>query len=147
MHDDPFCSHVDCFTLQWSDSLNYYAFPPFSQMLQDSATITLVVPLWPNQPWFPLLLDLLVENPIILPKQLPYLPWDPNTSHPLTNSLTMISAKLSGDLCSTLAYQSKLPHSSWQNSPLPLYKAIIQQLKAGKSFVHHNRKIFFNLTP
>ena len=80
---DPFCSHVDCFTLQWSDSLDYYAFPPFSQILptiwkilQDSTTITLVAPLWPNQPWFSLLLDQLVENLIILPKQLPYLPWD-----------------------------------------------------------------------
>ena len=65
----------------WVDSMrhpwvkeNGWANPPFSligQVLQkveqEGSTITLLAPLWPAQPWFPKLLSLLVEPPILVP--------------------------------------------------------------------------------
>lgn len=55
---DPGSEVLDAFTVPW-DSLNFYAFPPFSLILRtlqkiqrEKATGILVVPNWPGQPWF-----------------------------------------------------------------------------------------------
>jgi hypothetical protein len=52
------CSAVDAFTVKWSDG--FYAFPPFNlvgrvirKIFYDNASGIVVVPQWPNQPWFP----------------------------------------------------------------------------------------------
>ena len=59
---DPGSRYVDTFSIDWS-KFSFYAFPPFSlvprcvqTISQDKAKGILVVPLWPTQPWFPLLL-------------------------------------------------------------------------------------------
>lgn len=53
----------------------FYAFGPFSitpivlQKIQaKEATELLVVPCWPLQPWWPLVMRLLVQEPLVLPK-------------------------------------------------------------------------------
>jgi len=61
---------VDAMSLQW-DRMDAYVFPPWSMIqevlvklsLATACVFTLVVPRWPNRPWFPLLLDLLVDVP------------------------------------------------------------------------------------
>ncbi|XP_066600758.1 uncharacterized protein [Prorops nasuta] len=52
---------IDAFTLNWSNEF-FYAFPPFALILKmlvkikrENATGIIVVPLWRNQPWFPIL--------------------------------------------------------------------------------------------
>jgi len=59
---------IDAFTVSWKDYF-FYAFPPFSMILKTlrkirnkKATGIIVVPEWPNQPWFPLLRKLCVSN-------------------------------------------------------------------------------------
>ena len=54
----------------------FYAFPPFSiipkvlQKIQaEEATGLLVVPCWLTQPWWPLVMRLLVQEPLVLPKK------------------------------------------------------------------------------
>ena len=66
---DPNAWKVDAFTLDWGP-LDLYAFPPvclISKCLQkiraDNAQEMLVVPYWPTQAWFPLLSDMLFEEP------------------------------------------------------------------------------------
>jgi hypothetical protein len=68
---DPNAMHSDAFTLDWSN-LTAYAFPPFSLDLipallhkakREQATLVLVAPLWTTQPWWPLLIELLVDYP------------------------------------------------------------------------------------
>lgn len=61
---------TDAFTQSWSD---VYAFPPFALVLRtlckiqsDQATGILVVPNWPNQPWYPKFHQMLIEEPIYL---------------------------------------------------------------------------------
>ena len=60
---------IDAFSLNWKDIM-FYAFPPFSvlgrvlsKIKMEQASGILVLPLWPTQPWFPVMMDLLVGHP------------------------------------------------------------------------------------
>jgi hypothetical protein len=64
--------HIDAFTMDWSN-LVAHAFPPFSLLPavlhkanKEGATLVLVAPLWTAQPWWPLLIELIVDYPIYL---------------------------------------------------------------------------------
>ena len=57
---DPGATYVDAFTVDWAMFTNGYAFFPFclvtgclQKIVQDRASIIIVVPLWPTQVWFP----------------------------------------------------------------------------------------------
>ena len=70
---DPLTSGVDALSHCWTD-LRAYANPPFilmDKVLQkvraDQATIVLVFPCWLTAAWWPLLLERLVEDPVVLP--------------------------------------------------------------------------------
>ena len=59
---DPGAVAVDAFSLHWGNTF-FYAFPPFcligqclKKIAQDAAKGILVVPNWPTQSWFPLML-------------------------------------------------------------------------------------------
>ena len=71
---DPGAWVVDAFTIHWGP-LKFYAFPPFcliAKCLQkvkaDKASGIIIVPNWPTQPWFPMLRNMLLEDPWELPK-------------------------------------------------------------------------------
>ena len=64
---------VDALSLPWH-GLVAYAYPPtnlialvLKKVQSSSVRLVLVAPCWPTQPWFPLLLSLLVEIPLALP--------------------------------------------------------------------------------
>ena len=65
---------TDTMLQQW-DNLQAYAFPPFGFIPRVLAKVrqswnlelTLVTPFWPLKPWFPDLLELLVDVPVLLP--------------------------------------------------------------------------------
>ena len=71
---DPRAWQVDAFTVPWDD-LFVYAFPPFAVLRQvinrvlvaSRLRMILIAPMWPQQEWYPDLLDLLVEEPLQLP--------------------------------------------------------------------------------
>ena len=101
---DPYCVHVDCFTMPWDSPYIYYANPPFSVMTktiqkvqQENSTLMVVFPFWQQQIWLNHLLELLILEVVILPRNPPLLPWDPSTVHPLANSLALCMAIISGD--------------------------------------------------
>ncbi len=67
---DPLAESVDALTLDWT-GLDGYAFPPpvlltlvLRKIQLEKSVITLLAPNWPAQPWFPLLLSLLIEIPV-----------------------------------------------------------------------------------
>ena len=70
---DPSSSLVDAFSLSWSDCV--YLFPPIPLIFRVLSKFkadkvkrgVLVCPYWPSQPWFPLLLELLISPPIFIP--------------------------------------------------------------------------------
>ena len=99
---DPNAMFVNALSMNWHN-YSFYAFPPFSligtclqKIQQDRATGVVIVPLWPAQPWFPVLLYLLTGNPRILPCSKTLLTQSHNGAlHPLRNQLRLIACKLS----------------------------------------------------
>jgi hypothetical protein len=92
------------FSITWSCSY-FYAFPPFclvsrcaQKIIQDRATGILVLPLWTTQPFFTVVLSLLVDVPRILKvthQNLIHPTLD--SPHPLQSQLKFMVCKLSGD--------------------------------------------------
>ena len=68
---DPLSSGINAFSLPWPDII--YAFPPFKLISKFILHFInkkiplgiLITPYWPAQSYFPLLLDIIIENPII----------------------------------------------------------------------------------
>lgn len=112
---DPEAIAVDAFTQDWQKVGFFWAFPPFSLILRviqkirlDKATGIVVVPNWPNQPWFPLFYDTLISESILIEPS-PNLLLSPCRSlqHPLAENLELIAGILSGDRSSAKAHQTK----------------------------------------
>ena len=101
----PICGavHTDAFTLDWA-TFRGYAFPPFSvigrclQLIQSQRVehLVIVTPVWPTQTWYPLLLTLCIDFPILLPIQKDLLTRE-GRNHPLPQ------LQLAGWLLSTVA--------------------------------------------
>ena len=65
---------VDAFSISWTN-LKFYAFPPFScisrcikKITMEKATGVIVVPNWTTQPFYSVLLRMLVKGPIVIKK-------------------------------------------------------------------------------
>lgn len=125
---DAFAS--DAFSLSWSD-FNPYLFPPFSlvsqvlQKIKDDQVrkAVLIVPMWATQPWFPLLLHLLISVPKMLPntKNLLRLVHN-NQNHPLCKkNLYLVACSVSGLVSKVKVFQNNLSTTSvslGENLPL-----------------------------
>lgn len=102
---DPFASYIDAFTISWAD-IKFYCFPPFScilrvirKIIRDQARGVLVVPQWPTQTWYPMLLPILEQPPIILPpaRDLLLMPSKPEQIHPLHKKLRIAICLVFGE--------------------------------------------------
>ena len=100
---DPGAMYIDAFSIDWFD-LKFYAFPPISVILrvlakvkQDSAEGIIVVPLWPTQVWYPVMLKMLVSTTILLNsrKSLLVIPQTSNLVHPMWKKISMLVVHLS----------------------------------------------------
>lgn len=100
---DPKATFVDAFTISWSKK-KFYAFPPFAliaptlkKIILDKASGTLIVPFWPAQPWYPLLMSLICEPPLFFKPQKDLL-LSPcrKVMHPIHASLFLVAVNLSG---------------------------------------------------
>ena len=119
-HPDPGAAYIDAFTLDWAMFTHGFAFPPFclitrclQKIVQEGATITIVVPLWPTQVWFSRLLSLLIMNPRVF-KVMKDVLTNPllGTTHPLSPKLVLMACKVSGDTLWTTRFLQALPTSS-----------------------------------
>ena len=111
---DPTATYIDAFLLNWKP-FKFYAFPPFSLVLRalmkvsaDGATGLMICPLWPTQPWFPRLMQMLIDVPTILPLHALHLPFKKSKEHKLEKNLRLIASPLSADTCLTEAFQNSL---------------------------------------
>lgn len=118
--NDPEALAIDAFTVNWHPLGLFWAFPPFALILKalkkivvDRATGIIIVPYWTSQPWFPLLMSLLIEKPLIF-KPSPNLLLSPCRSiqHPLAGKLSLMAGKLSGNLSGEKDYIAHLSISS-----------------------------------
>ena len=145
---DPGAETVDAFTLDLAQ-LTGYAFPPFALagrclkqvILQQVQKLVIVAPVWETQPWYPLLLQLCVDFPRLLPQPVDLLTRQ-GENHPLTH------LQLAGWLVSTVhtqrqAFLQRLEHCSWQHGGKTLQVPMGQLGKSGLAGVITNRLIPF----
>lgn len=145
---DPGAVACDAFTLDWH-SYFFYAFPPFSliskclrKVEHDKARGIMIVPKWPTQPWFGRLLNLLVEEPLILPR-VKNLVTQPSSGdpHELNKSLVLMSCRLSGRPTDSSTFQRRLPKSSCPPGGIPPNFNTKHTSNSGWNFVVHGRLI------
>ena len=128
---DPLAIHTDAFTLDWA-TFRGYAFPPFALIgrclhqiqSQRVSHMVFVAPVWPAQPWYPLLLDLCIDFPLLLPVQEDLLTQGSRT-HPLKH-LQLAGWLLSAEVTKRQTFLRRVEKSSWQPGgkiqlvPIPL---------------------------
>ena len=99
---DPDAYASDAFSFSWH-SFEPYIFPPFSllarilQKLEDDQVrkAIIIVPFWPTQSWFPKILKMLIDFPVVLPlcKDLLRLPYS-QEFHPMNKRKMFLTACL-----------------------------------------------------
>ena len=109
---DPGAMAVDAFSLDWGP-LEFYAFPPFcligrclQKVNHEKAEGLLIAPNWPTQPWYPLLMSMSIQEPVLIHKH-PYLLTQPVSQelHPLHDRLDLLCCRISGQRMKTQVYQ------------------------------------------
>ena len=113
---DPQAFAIDAFSISWTGH-NIYAFLPFAlinrvlqKTEQDQSHGVIIVPVWTTQIWFPRLLRMLVDQPVLLPcyPQLLTLPSNLHLRHPLHHKLKLMACKLSGNHWEQEEFRRKL---------------------------------------
>ena len=111
-YPDPGAMATDAFLCDWSQWRSWiYAplvlLPRITQKIKrDKATALILAPVWKGQPWFPSLLELLMDYPRQLP-QIPHLitlPSQPEKEHPLQHSLRLTVWPVSGSVTAQRFY-------------------------------------------
>ena len=140
---------IDAFSISWTD-LKFYAFPPFSilgrvlaKVQQDGATGMLVTPLWSTQPWFPQLLEMVIEHPCMLTpgNDLLQLQGKLDVLHPLHSKLSLLVTIISGQHSKVLAYRQQLHPSFAMPGEKGQRNNMIAHCDDGESFVVHGKSI------
>ena len=148
---DPKAMTINTFSISWKPYV-FYAFPPFSfipKVLQKiqavEATELLVVPCLPTQPWWPLVIRLLVEEPLVLSKKKHnlFLPQQLDLLHPLHQKLTLLICHLSGNHLKAEGFRNRLPHSSCSPGERAPSNNINHSSLNGNSTVVKGRLILF----
>lgn len=107
---------INAFSFPW-EGLFFYAFPPWGlirrvlrKLAEAEAEMILVAPCWPNHPWFPLLLSLLVDLPLLFPTTNQNLITQKGGTiwHRDLNSLHLAAWRVSGDRCRHRAFHQRL---------------------------------------
>ena len=113
---DPFAVATNAFQIPWL-YLNAYAFPPFclvGRCLQkikiERSSILLIAPVWPTQSWYPVLLESLVDIPMLLPQDQNLLSDPFNQRHPMMvqGTLWLAAWKVSGNNILHKEFQRRL---------------------------------------
>ena len=102
-HPDPEAMHINAFSMSWQGR-PFYAFPPFAairkvlhKIVLDVATGIIVVPNWPIQPWYSLLIKLQIDTTILLHFSKTLLQHSAKSKpHPLANKLNLLACMISG---------------------------------------------------
>jgi len=112
---DPDAIAINAFTFCWSCEL-FYAFPPFSiihqvaqKILTDKAEGLMIIPYWPTQCWFPILMKMCLAPPIKIKmnKSSLVLKHKLQETHPLYRKLTLLACHVSGKVLKNTIFPSE----------------------------------------
>ena len=140
---------IDSFSISWT-ALQFYAFPPFSilgrvlaKVQHVGATGMLVTPLWSTQPWFPQLLEMVIEHPCMLTpgNHLLQLQGKLDVLHSLHSKLSLLVTIISGQHSKVQAYRQQLHPSFVMPEEKGQRNSMIAHCDDGESFVVHRKSI------
>ena len=151
---DPYCTGVDAFCFEWESEKLFYCFAPFNllyrilaKIRRDRSRVVMVLPQWQNQVWFGTMLNMLVDFPLQLPrnvKNIVTLPWNLNIQHPNLENLKLLSVVLSGIDAECKTFRDQLPSSYSMAYQDALHAITPQQQRSGTFFVSHGKLIHCN---
>ena len=107
---------VDSLAHQWASlGGTLYAYPPNNLiakvlqkvLLESVDDLILVVPLWPQQAWWPTLCSLWTEVPLLLPHE-PWITTDPGLTPSWTHPWPLLACRLSGNMPAVKGFQRQL---------------------------------------
>lgn len=116
---DPEASGTDALTHHWKNQ-KAYAFPPFcligrclTKIMEEEADVLLIAPIWPNQYWYPRILQMLQSTPVIFPQMWNLLQNELGQSHPMVKQERLVLAAwpVSGDLQKLMKFRKTLTTS------------------------------------
>ncbi|CAH1242857.1 TNKS2 [Branchiostoma lanceolatum] len=137
-HPEPEAIGTDAFTLRWNEWGMAYAFPPFiliartlRKVQQDRAQVLLIAPVWDTAIWYPVLLEMLVGEPVLLPRH-EHLLTQPESHrpHPEGKKLLLAAWPVCGDntaspLREVLEFLLSLYEKGLQYRTLNVYRSAI----------------------
>ena len=122
---DPGSKGTDALYHSWA-GLFPYAFPPFSligrvlnKVMKHNIRLILVTPVWVTQTWYPQLLDMIIQEPLMLPNRLNVLRNPQGLNHPLieNSSMRLAAWLISGNSQEHNQFLTRLPCSSRMLDP------------------------------
>ncbi|XP_078576213.1 uncharacterized protein LOC144861950 [Branchiostoma floridae x Branchiostoma japonicum] len=120
-HPEPEAVGTDAFTVSWSRWELPYAFPPFLLVARtlrkvqlDEAHLLLIAPVWETACWYPVLLEMLVEEPVLLPRH-KHLLTQPESgrAHPEGDKLRLAAWHVCGDNILSTAFRRESVRYYW----------------------------------
>ena len=111
---DPLALQDNSLQADWSKAL-LYMYPPLPllslalhKVIREEAWVIAILPWWPRRGWFPLVLQLLVDLPVMLPERDGLLLTPDRTEFPSLKELRLAAWRLLGDLSAAEAFREKL---------------------------------------
>ena len=147
---DPGAWRVNAFSISWNLK-GLYCFPPFilisrtlCKVQQEGARVTIIAPLWRNQVWFPKMMKMLVDFPVLLPKRKDVL------VHPMTGEepnmkIRLMACNISGVTSEVLGFRKKLETYCVQPGDHQPQRLTNPSLKDGFHFVLEGNVIPWHL--
>ena len=148
---DPGAVAIDAFHLSWKERVPYM-FTPFSlisrglqKIQRENVQGVIVVPKWPTQTWWPVLMQMLTDNPTLLPnrKTLLTVPGNPAKIHPLYPKLELLMCHLSGDPLKAKEFRRKFQGLSYSPGGLVLQANAKLTTKSGNCSAVNGTLIHF----
>ena len=127
---DPHATFINAFSVNWSQ-FTPYIFCPFSlihrvlkKKMDDQVAKTIcIIPQFPSAIWYPQMIKMCIENPILLPKNMAKrlsIPWDKNAKHPLAQKMRTVTSNFIRSLLRSKklpkAYASQVAKFGWRKS-------------------------------
>jgi len=150
---DPKAIAVNAFQTSWAHKFPY-AFPPFkligrtiNKVQHHHISAIIITPVWHTATWYPMLIHMSIQRPLLLP-QIPTLLMDPaGNPHPMvkTQKLKLAAWLISGQEYKRKAFQAELLNSCSEQDQKEQPSLMNQpgyNLLAG---VNNNTKILFNV--